>query len=812
MIDYKKGLKVSSYIVTGSSKDTYPTHIDELGMGGYRTVSSVTDLALIPEARSKVGMLAYVLQTNEIYILTSSGWNKWLSYDNLDLSLEDIKLDIIDLRYGAQHLASNVVNNYLNRSLQKGYIFLGNDFNIAEQRKTIAIDNLPLLGPARFPLPSTSQLSQLGLNIIPGAINALNDFINEHAYLPNPTQPLNITNPSENLNINDIFTLIMGGAWLPETFIGNGSIINPLSRETISSATLAFTKVATARLFKIFENSSFIVSSKATKFTWENSLAELLANTPLLSTIAKLYGYSNTFDFGTNAQALDDIDAGLLKQNKKDGSEKGDGKLVKAIAGTDYVDVQPQLDESFVSLIAPKRADDAEGVDSRKLISRSSIKILQGVGVDENNNPNPDNVRGINSLSAVLLQATNSVTSDKNIIARESVDTTKLNLFDEVSRYQKYVSLKAPATVLENKEWILPQNGVNDQILALKNNKELTFLDPKDVDIANKSATYITRIKDDKLTNSIALKDLVGLLHPNGGLLKIDYTGTPAIAKGGNSVLLGDDYLTPANYVTLDEKIDALAEGLATAVEFQFAADVVFTIAQLLGFASQVASNYRLNELRDQTIILKKAGDNKNTFKTRYNVVFDNNEPGGVNSNWEYGISLLAEDSSLTETFGNNIQPIFFRIGGKSNFITYAQTAKFFAFQVDFINDGTKEKKWQPKTLSLFLGKQDYVNDDRSGYQTTCGSKIDEILEYDVVAKKITLKQNVYFDKNLTVLENIDTKNLAVSNNLTTNNLTATNSTHSYLKVTNNLTLPIYKQAQIPMNQQIGSIFLKIRN
>lgn len=377
MIDYKKGLKVSSYIVTGSSKDTYPTHIDELGMGGYRTVSSVTDLALIPEARSKIGMLAYVLQTNEIYILTSSGWNKWLSYDNLDLSLEDIKLDIIDLRYDAQHLASNVVNNYLNRSLQKGYIFLGNDFNIAEQRKTIAIDNLPLLGPARFPLPSTSQLSQLGLDIIPGAINALNDFINEHAYLPNPTQPLNITNPSENLNINDIFTLIMGGAWLPETFIGNGSIINPLSRETISSATLAFTKVATARLFKIFENSSFIVSSKATKFTWENSLAELLANTPLLSTIAKLYGYSNTFDFGTNAQALDDIDAGLLKQNKKDGSEKGDGKLVKAIAGTDYVDVTNDAENFKIALIKPLPAPEPGVVanDDKKFIARSTIEL-----------------------------------------------------------------------------------------------------------------------------------------------------------------------------------------------------------------------------------------------------------------------------------------------------------------------------------------------------------------------------------------------------------------------------------------------------
>ena len=367
MIDYKKGLKVSSYIVTGSSKDTYPTHIDELGMGGYRTVSSVTDLALIPEARSKVGMLAYVLQTNEIYILTSSGWNKWLSYDNLDLSLEDIKLDIIDLRYDAKHLESNVVNNYLNRSLPKGYIFLGNDFNIAEQRKTINLDNLPQLGAARFPIPDLSKMGVIS-NLIPSIIAAFNSFIAEHAYLPNPTQPINST------DYKDIFSLIMnGGAWLPETFTGNGSILNPLSKETVSSTAIAFSKVAIARLLKILEHSSFIVSKKATRFIWDNIIAETFAS-GITAPIAKLYGYDNTFDFGANTQALDDIDAGLLKQNKQAGNEKGDGILVKAIPGVDYVDVTNDAENFKIALIQPLPVPEP-GVDDKKFIARSTLEI-----------------------------------------------------------------------------------------------------------------------------------------------------------------------------------------------------------------------------------------------------------------------------------------------------------------------------------------------------------------------------------------------------------------------------------------------------
>lgn len=292
-------------------------------------------------------------------------------------------------------------------------------------------------------------------------------------------------------------------------------------------------------------------------------------------------------------------------------------------------------------------------------------------------------------------------------------------------------------------------------------------------DIPTKEETYITRTKSDKLPNSIALKNLIGLLHPNGGLLKIDNTGTPAIARGGSIVLL-DDYLTPADYVDLNDKINALGRGLAEALEIQLAADVILVIADLLGFASQVASNSRLNELRDQTIILNKAGDNRNTFKTRYNVIFDNNDTGGTNTNWEYGVSLLAEDTSLTETLGNTIHPIYFRIGGKSNYITYDNTARFFELKVDFLNDGTKVKKWYPKKLTFSLSKQDYVKTDRSGYQTTHGELIDKIFDYDVDTKQLNFYQKTSFE---------------------------------HLTATKSLNIPVMRSIDIPSNSITGAMF-----
>ena len=55
-----KGTIIASTIVPSSSGDTYPTHDEAYGKGGYRTVDTVEDLKSISSERVKQGMLVYV--------------------------------------------------------------------------------------------------------------------------------------------------------------------------------------------------------------------------------------------------------------------------------------------------------------------------------------------------------------------------------------------------------------------------------------------------------------------------------------------------------------------------------------------------------------------------------------------------------------------------------------------------------------------------------------------------------------------------------------------------------------------------------
>jgi hypothetical protein len=66
-----KGTNVASKIAPYTDSDEYATHDEKYGVGGYRTVDSVSEMNAIPAARRKEGMLVNV-KGDKIYKLNSS--------------------------------------------------------------------------------------------------------------------------------------------------------------------------------------------------------------------------------------------------------------------------------------------------------------------------------------------------------------------------------------------------------------------------------------------------------------------------------------------------------------------------------------------------------------------------------------------------------------------------------------------------------------------------------------------------------------------------------------------------------------------
>jgi hypothetical protein len=80
MSAYKGTVVLTGMISPTDTIDTYPTHEDSLGKGGYYTVELLVDRDTIPQERQKIGMLCYVREDNETYILESI--NNWKLYSN----------------------------------------------------------------------------------------------------------------------------------------------------------------------------------------------------------------------------------------------------------------------------------------------------------------------------------------------------------------------------------------------------------------------------------------------------------------------------------------------------------------------------------------------------------------------------------------------------------------------------------------------------------------------------------------------------------------------------------------------------------
>lgn len=76
MASYEDTLPVSNQIAPKSTRSTYPTHSDEFGLGGYRSVLTIAERDDIKVQRRKNGMLVYVIENDTTYMLKSEMWEE----------------------------------------------------------------------------------------------------------------------------------------------------------------------------------------------------------------------------------------------------------------------------------------------------------------------------------------------------------------------------------------------------------------------------------------------------------------------------------------------------------------------------------------------------------------------------------------------------------------------------------------------------------------------------------------------------------------------------------------------------------------
>lgn len=73
---------MSDYIRTTKDTDVYPTHLSNLGKGGYHQVNSLTDRNNIPPDRLLLGMMVYVIDESKLFILTDVLPSVWTEFQS----------------------------------------------------------------------------------------------------------------------------------------------------------------------------------------------------------------------------------------------------------------------------------------------------------------------------------------------------------------------------------------------------------------------------------------------------------------------------------------------------------------------------------------------------------------------------------------------------------------------------------------------------------------------------------------------------------------------------------------------------------
>ena len=110
-----KGTNVASKIVPYTDSDEYATHDEKYGVGGYRTVDSVSEMNAIPAARRKEGMLVYV-KDDKYYRLNSSNTFVDAGIINSGSDVQFYQVNIDKLNFNTILDGSEATNDQINEA------------------------------------------------------------------------------------------------------------------------------------------------------------------------------------------------------------------------------------------------------------------------------------------------------------------------------------------------------------------------------------------------------------------------------------------------------------------------------------------------------------------------------------------------------------------------------------------------------------------------------------------------------------------------------------------------------------------------
>ena len=138
------GTNVAAIVVPFTTEDSYATHEDTYGRGGFRSVATLAERNAISTDRRKNGMFVYVVETDAIYKLLD---NSWVEYESSGTSTATATFNAKFYTERFENL-SGLQSVILSREATNSTLFINagntllqqNTYTLSPDKKTITFD------------------------------------------------------------------------------------------------------------------------------------------------------------------------------------------------------------------------------------------------------------------------------------------------------------------------------------------------------------------------------------------------------------------------------------------------------------------------------------------------------------------------------------------------------------------------------------------------------------------------------------------------------------------------------------------------